>query len=116
MKVEKFASGPTQYEIRGMEGDMGEDTKMGLTVTEGGDVILSLKAPEYPRGLEITFNTMRGGSRNPGISERLRNLVRYLAGDPEVPIRGSERFPKPSNKGSDPLAGLSIFDDGMTGD
>lgn len=74
MKAERFDSGPTQCEIRGIEGDMGEETRINLLVKEDGDVTLSLIDPQ--RGMvEIDFNALRGGTHNSIMARTLRALA-----------------------------------------
>ncbi len=68
--------------ITGIEGDMGESTRLNLLLQPDGDIIVSiyeikdgLKMP----ALSIEFCATSGGGRNPIIARMLGQLVSKLA-------------------------------------
>ena len=88
MEINRFENG--QINIRGVEGDMGEDTKMDIIIERDGDVILTLRNPGLEeilrraqagvgQEISIQFCTKQGGGQNPKIATKLRELVMLLA-------------------------------------
>lgn len=71
-------SGNVALQISDIQGDLGEPTRLKLLETQDGDVIVEIADPENHHALAIQFNTKRGGSRNPEISAKLRELMRLL--------------------------------------
>lgn len=86
MRVEKFSDGSVQYRIRDIEGDMGETARMELLVEADGDVIVTMRNAKTLEELSMQFCTLSGGSRDPIIAMKLRELVRALAGDDPNPF------------------------------
>lgn len=79
MEIEKRnGEGNIAYDIRKIEGDMGESTRLDLTQQADGDIILTIYDIEKKGRLSIEFCSSRGGSRNPVIALKLRELVNAL--------------------------------------
>lgn len=58
-----------------VDGDMGEDTVLGLTQQSDGDVILSLTNKVTGQRMAVEFCTFDGGGRQPWIARMLRELL-----------------------------------------
>ncbi|MDD5510500.1 MAG: hypothetical protein PHI12_06815 [Dehalococcoidales bacterium] len=80
MKIYKGNEGTAHeyIKISEVEGDMGEDTRLGLFQQADGDVILSLDDIHEGRIFEIEFCTSNGGGRYPIIARKLRELISEL--------------------------------------
>ena len=62
--------------IRNIEGDMGEEEKLSLTLQEDGDVIVTVSTKTNLYSVE--FCTSAGGGRRPVIAKKLRELMAEL--------------------------------------
>lgn len=74
-----------QGAIYGIKGDLGEGTYMDILVEFDGDVIVVIRKPnsdkeEEPRGYEINFNTMQGGTRAPVIAWAFKRIALSMVG------------------------------------
>ena len=88
MKVERFANGPLQASVQQITGDMGEAATLKILVTRDGDVIITMRDPnpisegQYRAGvgqeISMQFCTINGGSKNPQIAQKIRELVFLL--------------------------------------
>lgn len=63
--------------IKGIEGDMGEETTLKLLVQPDGDVTVDIS--DGKRSLMIEFCSLGGGGRDPRIAQQLRKLAFLLA-------------------------------------
>jgi hypothetical protein len=87
-------AGNCSYKITGIEGDMGEEVRMGLLLQADGDVVVTLQKVEgrlVLPGLSIEFCSVgSGGGRNPEIVKGLREIIQRLV-DKEKREGGSTR-------------------------
>lgn len=81
-------SGNLGFQITDIEGDMGEPTRLELIQQADGDVIVTMRLTQdpdrfedarivQPLSIEFCFGGA-GGSRNPVISQKLRELIAVL--------------------------------------
>ena len=64
-----------QVQVRDIEGDMGEDTRLQLIQQADGDVVLCLYDPTKGSIDSIEFCTSSGGGRHPWIAKKLREMI-----------------------------------------
>jgi hypothetical protein len=77
MKIDNRESGDNII-IRGIEGDMGEDTQLSLLQQPDGDVIVVISDMVKHQLFSIEFCTSNGGGRRPIIAKKLRELIAEL--------------------------------------
>lgn len=68
----------TVYQITGIEGDMGQTTRLNFILQADGDVVLSLGDTETGRKLSIEFCTISSGGKNPTVLRGLQNIISNL--------------------------------------
>ena len=80
MEIEdRKGEGNCSFIITGIEGDMGEKTRLKLLLQADGDVILAIEDTERGRRLSIEFCSIgSGGGTNPIVVNGLRDIVRKL--------------------------------------
>tara|TARA_Y100000310_G_scaffold344476_1_gene457445 strand:- start:7295 stop:7549 length:255 start_codon:yes stop_codon:yes gene_type:complete len=66
------------FVIQGIEGDMGEETRLDLLQQADGDVVLVVRDSETECRHAIEFCSSAGGGRHPVIATKLRELVAAL--------------------------------------
>lgn len=74
-------NGNMAFEVRRIEGDMGETIFLDLLQQADGDVIVALQDLETGRRLSLEFCTSNGGGRNPAIAKKLRELIAIICNE-----------------------------------
>jgi hypothetical protein len=81
MRIRGFEGDSIEGMISGIESDGGPKTKfnpnaqpntLDLLVERDGDVHLTIRGPECPRGITVELNDVRGGAEYPVFARRLR--------------------------------------------
>lgn len=77
--VKKYEAGPLLYEVQGLRDGYGSDFRLGMTVSQEGDVWLVLKEQDPDKeSLSIQFNASKKGTKTPNMAERLTRIPRTL--------------------------------------
>lgn len=66
------------YDVRDIQGDMGEPTRMRLIQQADGDVIVSIFNARRGVVLSIEFCTGTGGGKEPEFTAKLREAIAVL--------------------------------------
>ncbi len=77
MKIEKTDEGTSNQMVRvkGIQGDMGEDTQLHFIQQPDGDVIIVLSNTEKHTRDSIEFCSVSGGGHYPWFTQKLREII-----------------------------------------